>query len=295
MIMGLFVIMKSAIDVDGPTHLIVSRQKDGDRVDEQSMSSVNRIGFVRLLSLSGSLLTAVCVLAAVVAGCTSPSVTGPRNEIASGSSSAEPSLPSGPRIVAGGPDSEDYGASRGYPIGDRSTFFHPPFLVGSHSHLDQIFEGRIVRRASTPSRLARAAAEPATPVRVRGQTRHARRLPRAQPTTGLLIARGDTILVERYQYARQRSASLHLVVDGQDRHRDADRHRDRRGPHPVGGRSRRGLRARARRHRVRAHVAPAPAADVLGRTLREEYSGRDDVTRLVADTFLQAGRGASRR
>ena len=168
MIMGLLVIMKSAIDVDGPTHLIVSRQKDGDRVDEQSMSSVNRIGFVRLLSLSGSLLTAVCVLAAVVAGCTSPSVTGPRNEIASGSSSAEPSLPSGPRFVAGGPDSEDYGASQGYPIGDRSTFFQIPFLVGSQSHLDQIFEGRVIRRASDAVASRARGHRTDAPLRVRG-------------------------------------------------------------------------------------------------------------------------------
>jgi hypothetical protein len=51
------------------------------------------------------------------------------------------------------PDSEDYGASEGYPIGDRSILSRIPFLVGSYSHLDQIFEGRLIRRATTPSRL----------------------------------------------------------------------------------------------------------------------------------------------
>ena len=112
-------------------------------MDEQRVSRLNEIGTVRLLSLLGNSLAAVCVLAAVGAGCTSPSATGPRDGIASGSSSAEPSAPAAPRFAAGGPDTEDYGASEGYPIGDRSTFNRIPFLIGSHSHLDQILEGHL--------------------------------------------------------------------------------------------------------------------------------------------------------
>ena len=99
-------------------------------MDERNVSRLNEIGTVRLLSLLGNWLAALCVLAAVVGGCTSPSATGARDSIASGSSSAEPSAPSAPRFAPGGPDAEDYGASSGYPIGDRSTFFEMPFPRG---------------------------------------------------------------------------------------------------------------------------------------------------------------------
>jgi hypothetical protein len=39
-----------------------------------------------------------------------------------------------PRFAATGPDAEEYGASAGYPKGDRSTFWNIRALVGSHSH-----------------------------------------------------------------------------------------------------------------------------------------------------------------
>ena len=102
-------------------------------VSEQRVSHLSKIGAVRLLSLIGNSAAAVCVFAAVVAGCTSPSLTRSPDGDASGSSPAEPSAPSAPRFTAGGPDAEDYGASVGYPIGDRSTYFQVSFLVGSHS------------------------------------------------------------------------------------------------------------------------------------------------------------------
>ena len=165
------------------------------------MSRVIRIGFVRLLSLLGSSLASVYVFAAVVAGCTSPSVTDTGNKIASGSSSNEPSAPSAPRFVPGGPDSEDYGASQSYPIGDRSTFFQIPFLVGSQSHLDQIFEGRVIRRVPAPSRLARVNSEPTLRYEFEGATRTLDDYLARNPATGLLIARGETILIERYNTA----------------------------------------------------------------------------------------------
>ena len=107
-----------------------------------------------------------------------------------------------PRFAEGGPDAEEYGASHGYPIGDRATFNRIPFLVGSHSHLDQIFEGRLVRRSTTPSPLARAASEPAVRYEYQGQTFTLDDYLARNPATGLLVARGDTILIERYQYGR---------------------------------------------------------------------------------------------
>ena len=67
------------------------------------------------------------MLVALLAGCASPA---PQPE---GMSRTEKVAP---RFAAGGPDAEVYGASNGYPIGDRTTFFRIPSLVGSHSHLD---------------------------------------------------------------------------------------------------------------------------------------------------------------
>ena len=87
-------------------------------------------------------------------------------------------------------------------MGTRGTFLRPPFLVGSHSHMDQIFAGRFVRRATTPSRLARAASEPTLRYDYDGRSFTVDDYLARHPVTGFLIARDDTILVERYQYAR---------------------------------------------------------------------------------------------
>ena len=97
---------------------------------------------------------AICVCVAVVAGCAPLIQTS-----------------SVPRFSEGGPDAEDYSASKSYPIGDRSTWHRTPFLVGSHSHFDQLFEGRTVRPAKTPSPLRRAAAEPLLRYEYQGQSR----------------------------------------------------------------------------------------------------------------------------
>ena len=260
-------------------------------MDEQGVSRLKKIGTVRLLNLLRDSLAAVCVLAVVIAGCTSPSTTGPRDGIAAGSSSAEPSAPSAPRFTAVGPDSEDYGASEGYPIGNRSTFFRIPFLVGSQSHFDQIFEGRLIRRAAMPSRLARVNSEPALRYEFAGETRTLDDYLARNPATGLLIARGDTILIERYQYGRN------------DRHRSTSWSMAKTVTSMLVG------IAIAEGH---IHSVDDPAAAYVsalrgteyGRTsLRhllqmssgvhfvEEYSGRDDVTRLSADTFRQVGAG----
>ena len=78
-----------------------------------------------------------CVIVAVLAGCASRAQTGPR-DAASVPSSADSSAAAKPRFAQGGPDAEEYGASQGYPIGDRATCSRPAFLVGCHSHFDQI-------------------------------------------------------------------------------------------------------------------------------------------------------------
>jgi len=106
-----------------------------------------------------------------------------------------------PRFAADGPDAERYGAQAGYPMGDRKTYLDIGSLVGSHSHMDELFESRLVRKAPVASRLGRVAEPPITwrwqSIDLTLDDYLARRA-----TTGLLVARGDTILVERYQYGR---------------------------------------------------------------------------------------------
>jgi hypothetical protein len=115
---------------------------------------------------------------------------------------APQSASSGPRFDQGGPDADDFGARNGYPFGDRTSFFRIPFLVGSQSHQDEIFPGRLIRRTGTPSPLARAASEPALRYEYEGRNLTLDDYLARNPTTGLLVARGDTIFIERYQYAR---------------------------------------------------------------------------------------------
>src|SRR5712671_1653640 len=188
----------------------------------------------------------------------------------------------GAHFAAAGPDADELGAAAGYPKGSRATFYCVGNAVGSHSHMDEIFPSRLVHRAPAPSRLARVA-EPRIPAL---DDYLARSL-----TTGLLIARDDAILVERYQYDRtdrQRFTSWSMaktvtamlvgiaIAEGHIRSVD---------------------------NQAAAYV-PELAGTEYGRTsLRhllqmssgvrfvENYSGRDDVARLAADTFLQTGLG----
>ena len=153
-----------------------------------------------LLAIVGY-LAAAYMLAIIITACASPTAKNPGGG-APGSSRAEPSTAMGPRFTQGGPDAEEYGASEGYSIGERGACQRIAFLVGCQSHLDQVYEGRLVRRATTPLPLARAASEPAVRYEYQGQTFTLDDYLARNPATGLLVARGDTILIERYQYAR---------------------------------------------------------------------------------------------
>ena len=137
---------------------------------------------------SWALALLVCVLA-----CASPTTKTSDTPIASG----EPS----PRFAPGGPEPEEFGASIGYPKGNPATFRGTRWQVGSFSHLDEIFRGRLIHKASRPSRLVRVAEPPITWT-LRGVDLTLDDYLARNPTTGLLIARGDEILVERYQYGR---------------------------------------------------------------------------------------------
>src|SRR5262249_20620982 len=102
----------------------------------------------------------------------------------------------------------EFGADRGYPVGELRSFMETPFRVGSFSNLDRIMSAQVVPRAATTSPLPRAATEPAISYAFAGKRRDLDDYLAGHEATGLLIAQGDTILVERYQYARNDSQRL---------------------------------------------------------------------------------------
>jgi CubicO group peptidase (beta-lactamase class C family) len=210
---------------------------------------------------------------------------------ASGSHPAHETGVAGPRFHALGPDADDYGARAGYPIGDRTTFFQIPYLVGSHSQLDSLFDSRLIRRAATPSPLARA-----TPERTIRYLYKLRWLTlddylARNPTTGLLIAHGDTILAERYQYGRS------------DRHRFTSWSMAKTVTAMLIGIAIAEGRIRSVDDPAATYV-PGLAGTEYGTTsirhllqmssgvrFLENYSGRDDVSKLSAATLGQRGAG----
>ena len=109
----------------------------------------------RAVSMVGGVGTAALslALAACVTACTS--------DAARVAQPAPQSPGPAPRFDQSGPDADEFGASQGYPVGDRNTFFRVPFLVGSQSHQDEIFPSRSVRRAAVVScRMVFAARRP---------------------------------------------------------------------------------------------------------------------------------------
>ncbi len=200
--------------------------------------------------------------------------------------SEEPS----PRFSAGGPDADAYGAADGYPKGDRSTFFDIGSLVGSLSHLDEIFHGRLVRKAPVPSRFVRAG-EPHITWTHEGVELTLDDYVARNPTTGLLVAYGDTIVVERYQYGRT------------DRHRLASWSMAKTVTAMLVGIAIQEGRIDSVDDLAGAYV-PELAGTEYGRTslrhllqmssgvrFSEVYDGRDDISVLSANTYRLQGEG----
>jgi len=196
------------------------------------------------------------------------------------------------RFATGGHDSEAYGAGAGYQKGDRTTFRDIGCLVGSHSHLDEIFSSRLIRKAPLPSRLVRNP-EPRITYELEGVSLTLDDYVARTPTTGLLVAREHTILVERYQYDRT------------DRHRFASASMAK----TVTGMLIGIALAEGRIHSIddlAATYVGDLAGTEYGRTslrhllqmssgvrYREEYSGADDHARFTADTYLGRGPGGA--
>jgi CubicO group peptidase (beta-lactamase class C family) len=128
-----------------------------------------------------------------------------------------PVVPSdaGPRYRADGKDADAYGRAEGYPACTGMAYLREDRCrVGALSHFDTVFPARVIAAPKTPSVLARAASEPSIRYTFAGETSTLDEYLDDQPVTGFLIAKDDTILVERYQYARtdkQRLASFSMA------------------------------------------------------------------------------------
>ena len=115
-----------------------------------------------------------------------------RNAVAaeSAANSAPGDKCTGPVFSSLGPDAELYGAADGYPVPDpafarrQGNPWEPKYRVGAFSHIDEIYNTRLISRAATHARddkirrwLARAA-EPDAAGHAEGRSRLAHRAPR---------------------------------------------------------------------------------------------------------------------
>ena len=108
-----------------------------------------------------------------------------------------------PRFRADGPNADEFGRKEGYPSCKGIAYVHETRCrVGALSRYDTLFPARTIPAPKQPVPLARAASEPVIRYGFTGLDLTLDDYLNRQPVTGLLIAKDNTILVERYQYGR---------------------------------------------------------------------------------------------
>jgi CubicO group peptidase (beta-lactamase class C family) len=190
-----------------------------------------------------------------------------------------------------GPDAAAYGAAEGYPIGTRITANQQRFLVGSYSHFDQLFDVHTVSRTASPSPLQRAARELRTFYTFRSVGYDLVDYLKRNPVTGLLIAQGDTILFEHYQYGRSErdrftshsmaktiTSMLVGIAVGEHAIRSIDDPASTYVPELAGS------EYGATSIRALLHMSS-------GVQFREDYDGADDIARLGRGLFVSSAPG----
>lgn len=196
----------------------------------------------------------------------------------------------GPRFDPGGFEAEILGADAGYPLFPRGRRMVRGEFVGTFSNYDRVWRGEIVPKPATASPLARAP-EPEIYWEFQGTRRTLDGYLAAHPATALLIAKGDTILVERYRYGRgedTRFTSFSMaktltamlmgiaIADGKIASVDdpAEKYVPALRDTEYGRTSLKALLSMA-----------------SGLAFTENYSGEDDVAKLARDGFVRVGRG----
>jgi CubicO group peptidase (beta-lactamase class C family) len=109
----------------------------------------------------------------------------------------------GPRFRADGPNADEFGRKEGYPSCKGLAYVgETRCRVGALSHYDALFPARTIAAPKQPVQLDRAAAEPVIRYGFAGLDLTLDDYLNRHPVTGLLIAKDNTILIERYQYGR---------------------------------------------------------------------------------------------
>lgn len=109
----------------------------------------------------------------------------------------------GPSFNKGGPDAAAYGEPQNYPLGTIGQRAKQRFIVASFSRFDQLRPGRSVAAGTTVSPLTRDCEPLAFRYTFEGQQYSLDDYLARHPATGLIVAKGPTILAERYQYGRR--------------------------------------------------------------------------------------------
>lgn len=191
------------------------------------------------------------------------------------------------------PDEETLGKSQGYPVCPlpAAGLAEQRCLVGMLSHYDQIVPARKVAKGAGVLELKRAADEPRISYAFQGRGGDTDWYQKNNRNTGLLVMKGDTIMVERYQYDRKpehRMQSFSMaktvvamlmgiaVAEGKIASIEdtAARYVPGLKGHPYGETKLRDLLTMS-----------------SGVTFREDYDGRDDVSMLARKTLYQEGPG----
>lgn len=108
-----------------------------------------------------------------------------------------------PRFRADGPTADEFGQKDGYPSCKGIDYVDQKRCrVGALSRYDTLFPARTISAPKQSIPLARAANEPVVHYAFAGLKLTLDDYLNRQPVTGLLIAKDNTILVERYQYGR---------------------------------------------------------------------------------------------
>jgi CubicO group peptidase (beta-lactamase class C family) len=107
-----------------------------------------------------------------------------------------------PEFRPGGPDDQAYGRAEGYPVGTPQTMSVQKYLVGVHSHYDELVRARRVGKPPAAWSFKRNGELPPVTYTYQGIRRDLKEYLDRNPITGFLVARDDTILFERYQYDR---------------------------------------------------------------------------------------------
>ena len=208
--------------------------------------------------------------------------------------SASPAAAS-PTFRSDGPNAEAYGAAEGYPVGRATAGRFPQhFMVGSFSHYDKLLRTREVPRGGPVSELHRADPDLALTYLYDGAPRTLTDYVDRNPVTGLLIAKGDTILFEHYQYGRT------------DRHRFVSQSMAKTVTAMLIGIAVAEGKIASIEDRVERYVPGLAGTEYGGTTVRslltmssgvlfrEDYDGADDIARLGRALFGPGDSGPKR-